>query len=230
MQTSSTTVINELFMNPTTIAALPGFLLSLGLAAVLGYALGQAYVRFGHSATNRRALARNFLLLTVTTTLVIAIIKSSLALSLGLVGALSIVRFRAAVKEPEELAFLFLAISTGLGLGAGQALITIVALAVIVGLIAVRSLARRRSDPPNLFVTVNGGRTGGLSGRQIMELLDECGAAAVLRRYEETPDGMEASYQVQFSDTLRIEEFTKRLRTIDGNVRVMCVEDRGICG
>jgi uncharacterized membrane protein YhiD involved in acid resistance len=60
----------------------------------------------------------------ITTTIVITIVKSSLALSLGLVGALSIVRFRAAIKEPEELVFLFLVIATGLGCGAGQIKIT----------------------------------------------------------------------------------------------------------
>ena len=52
-------------------------------------------------------------------------VKSSLALSLGLVGALSIVRFRAAIKEPEELIYLFLTIAAGLGTGAGQIKITI---------------------------------------------------------------------------------------------------------
>ena len=48
------------------------------------------------------------------------IVKNSIALSLGLVGALSIVRFRAAIKEPEELTYLFLVIATGLGTGSGQ--------------------------------------------------------------------------------------------------------------
>jgi uncharacterized membrane protein YhiD involved in acid resistance len=54
------------------------------------------------------------------------IVKNSLALSLGLVGALSIVRFRAAIKEPEELVYLFLIITAGLGCGSGQLKITIV--------------------------------------------------------------------------------------------------------
>ena len=61
---------------------------------------------------------------TVATVVVISIVKSSLALSLGLVGALSIVRFRSAIKEPEELAYLFLSIGIGLGLGAGQRVVT----------------------------------------------------------------------------------------------------------
>ena len=57
-------------------------------------------------------------LITMTTMLIISIVKSSLALSLGLVGALSVIRFRAAIKEPEELTYLFLTIAIGLGFGA----------------------------------------------------------------------------------------------------------------
>ena len=52
--------------------------------------------------------------------IIITIVKSSLALSLGLVGALSIVRFRTAIKDPEELSFLFISIAIGLGMGANQ--------------------------------------------------------------------------------------------------------------
>jgi hypothetical protein len=63
------------------------------------------------------------MMITMTTMLIITIVKASLALSLGLVGALSIVRFRAAIKEPEELAYLFLAIAIGLDFGAGQRVI-----------------------------------------------------------------------------------------------------------
>ena len=58
--------------------------------------------------------------------IIITIVKSSIALSLGLVGALSIVRFRAAIKEPEELTFLFICIAIGVGLGAGQRNIIII--------------------------------------------------------------------------------------------------------
>ena len=63
------------------------------------------------------------------------IVKNSLALSLGLVGALSIVRFRAAIKEPEELVYLFLIIAIGLGCGSGQ--IKIIVVGVLFSLIII---------------------------------------------------------------------------------------------
>ena len=100
---------------------LAAFVVDLLLAALLSWVLARMYTRFGTSLSNRRNFARNFVLLTTTTMLIITIVKSSLALSLGLVGALSIVRFRAAIKEPEELMYLFLSIGIGLGLGAGDA-------------------------------------------------------------------------------------------------------------
>ena len=80
----------------------------------------------------------------MTITLIISIVKSSLSLSLGLVGALSIVRYRAAIKEPEELAYLFITIAIGLGLGANQQLPTIVAFAIIVTTIVVRHFLTRK--------------------------------------------------------------------------------------
>ena len=78
------------------------------------------YIKYGRSMNNREYFGNIFILLSVTTCTVIIIVKYSLALSLGLVGALSIVRFRAAIKEPEELVYLFLTIALGLSFGANQ--------------------------------------------------------------------------------------------------------------
>src|SRR5512137_1601013 len=186
--------LRELLWNPEMVAGLPKLIVSLGIAALLGVILGRVYIHFGHSLSNRRQFARNFLILVVTTTLIVSIVRSSLALSLGLVGALSIVRFRAAIKEPEELAFLFLAISVGLGLGAGQALITVVALAVILGLIAIRGLVHRTPPQPNLYLTVTCPGSGRPSASQLMQLLKECGAAARLKRFDENPQTLEAAF------------------------------------
>ena len=61
-----------------------------------------------------------------------------MALSLGLVGALSIVRFRAAIKEPEELVYLFFAIAIGLGFGARQGLVTAITFFILLALLYAR--------------------------------------------------------------------------------------------
>lgn len=94
---------------------LGGYMLVGGVLAVFVRAL---YRRFAATVSNRDGFSRVFPLLTLATILIIFVVKSSLALSLGLVGALSIVRFRAAIKEPEEIVYLFFCISIGLALGA----------------------------------------------------------------------------------------------------------------
>src|SRR3990167_973316 len=124
-------VINLDSLGQATMVSPVGFIFNLLLAMFLGLILRDLYIRYGFSLTNRKTLASNFVMLILTTMFIITVVKSSLALSLGLVGALSIVRFRTAIKEPEELAYLFFCISIGLGLGADQVVITLVGFAAI---------------------------------------------------------------------------------------------------
>ena len=107
------------------------FILDLGLAAILGYGLGKVMLFSGPVSKTRQDLARSLIGLCVTTTMVISVIKSSLALSLGLVGALSIIRFRTAVRDPEELSFIYLAFAIGIGLGASQKTLVLACLCIL---------------------------------------------------------------------------------------------------
>ena len=91
-------------------------IINLIVGAVIALILKFHYKKFGSTLTNRDEFSNIFSYILLTTVLVISIVKSSLALSLGLVGALSIVRFRTPIKEPEELAYIFLSIALGLAL------------------------------------------------------------------------------------------------------------------
>ena len=104
--------------------------LYLFVAGLLSLYLRWVYRHCGASASDAESITRIFPLLTVVTTGVIVVVKSSLALSLGLVGALSIVRFRAAIKEPEELVYLFTCIAVGLSLGADQPIFAFLLVAI----------------------------------------------------------------------------------------------------
>ena len=106
-------------------------LLSFAGAIILSFCLKLIYETKSISLSNKTHISNMLPLLSLVTFLVILIVKSSLALSLGLVGALSIVRFRTPIKEPEELIYLFLAIAIGLGFGAGQIIPTSVIIIII---------------------------------------------------------------------------------------------------
>ena len=95
-------------------------LISFFCCVILSFALKYLYIEKATSLSNTFQIANSLPILSLIVFFVILIVKSSLALSLGLVGALSIVRFRTPIKEPEELIYLFLAIAIGLGFGAGQ--------------------------------------------------------------------------------------------------------------
>jgi hypothetical protein len=107
------------------------FIAALIFTAGTSKLLAMIYQEFGTALSNRVRFAGNFVILACTTMLVISVVKTSLALSLGLVGALSIVRFRTAIKDPEELAFLFLNIALGLGFGSGQIAYTLIGFVAI---------------------------------------------------------------------------------------------------
>ena len=106
----TTQITNE----PTTV------LLALLFCCVSGYLLKFFYDKYSNYNLSNNKISSILPILTIVTFLIITIIKSSIALSLGLVGALSIVRFRTPIKEPEELLFLFLSIALGIGYGSNQ--------------------------------------------------------------------------------------------------------------
>jgi len=151
----------------------------------------------------------------LTTVLVISVVKSSLALSLGLVGALSIVRFRTPVKEPEELAYLFVAIAIGLGLGADQTVITVVAALGILGVMALLGLARRDRPGKNLYLALDWKSTEPESPELLDQLTSTVGrhaASTDLRRFEVRDGSVEATLFVELSNSKSLTALTADLQ------------------
>ena len=134
--------------------SLTTFVLDVGIGLVLSLIVAWFYEHYGRSLSNRRKFGRLLPVLTVTTAIVITIVKSSLALSLGLVGALSIVRFRTAIKEPEELLYLFIAIMIGLGMGANQRWLTVIGVVILLAYMTARLVLRPDSYRENLYLNL----------------------------------------------------------------------------
>ena len=144
----------------------------------------------------------------MTTTLIITIVKSSLALSLGLVGALSIVRFRAAIKEPEELGYLFLTIAIGLGFGADQRAVTFVSFFLIVALILLyRSLTKTQLEQNNLFLKIRSREAKDINVEKLIDDVSRSVSSISLRRFEDVEQGVEAIFTIvvdSFSDFIHL--------------------------
>jgi uncharacterized membrane protein YhiD involved in acid resistance len=185
-------------MNSPAPFSLGALVLNLGVGLLLALVVAWYYERFGQSLSNRRKFAQLLPVLTLTTAIVISIIKSSLALSLGLVGALSIVRFRTAIKEPEELVFLFIAVAVGLGVGADQRWPVTVGVLVILGYMALRMLVTRKPQTSNLYLNVlvkEGEEQASLFSRvnaRLLEYVDQ----ADFRRLDSRDGAMQLTYLI----------------------------------
>lgn len=206
------------------------FLPALVATALLCWLLGQFYQRFGRSLSNRASLARNFLMIGMTTMLVITIVKASLALSLGLVGALSIVRFRTAIKEPEELSYLFLTIGIGLGMGANQWSVTLASFAVIMLILwlRARSMGVGADTGSHLYLTIQerGAERAPLAA--ITAALAAHCRELDLRRFDEAEDGLEVSYRVSFADYASLEKARDAVRALSPTMTLSFVDQDGL--
>lgn len=209
--------------------ALFTFVINLLLAAMLSFVLGRIYIRYGNALSNKRRFSSNFTILAVTTTLIITIVKSSLALSLGLVGALSIVRFRAAIKEPEELAYLFAVIAIGLGLGANQQLITIVGFLVTIVIIPTVSIARAAKENQNVFLNIVGhGNPHTIELTAIVDILTRHCSSVNLRRFDTSKEDFEASFLVEIDDIKKLNQTKGELLKLSESLRITVLDNREI--
>jgi len=110
-------------------------ILNLFFCIISSFILMYVYRYKSNALSSKIQISPIIPLLSNITFLVILIVKSSLALSLGLVGALSVIRFRTPVKEPEDLAFLFFAIALGIGYGAFQLYATSIIFVILITII-----------------------------------------------------------------------------------------------
>lgn len=221
-------MLDELLTIQTNQINLWAFMINLLLAAVTSFVLGRVYIHWGTSLSNRRKFASNFMLLTITTTFIILVVRSSVALSLGLVGALSIVRFRAAIKEPEELTYLFFAIGLGIGFGDNQRLITILALAAGILLIGLMRVFRKSGADVNLHVTVASHNPHKIGLDDIVAALRPHCAQMKLMRLDENEAVLEASFLVEFRSFNNLKQAKDALRGLSEFLEITFLDNKGV--
>jgi len=198
------------------------FMVQLILTVILSLLIGFFYIKYGNSLSNRKALSRVLVLVSLTTMIIITIVKGSLALSLGLVGALSIVRFRTAIKEPEELAYFFMVISIGLGIGAGQLLVTIIGTLFLSLVIVFINRQKTTEVLQNLIIRFRQQEENDLE--KAIELLKKHATQLELRRLDEDDQLSEVSFAVRFSSPDSLIAAKKELQAIFPSVSFSFLE------
>jgi len=200
------------------------FLFNIIIVALLTSVLRFYYIRFGNAISNRRKFGNNFLPLALGTLLIIMIVKSSIALSLGLVGALSIVRFRAAIKDPEELTYLFIAIGLGLAGGANQPILAIVAFTLIIGLLFINRLiignvSFKKED--KLFVNIS---TDEEDLGKVTALLTSIFPYVELKRLDTLEKGMDVSFVCKADSIDQLSKAKNEISQLSKQTRLSIVD------
>ena len=207
----------------------PEFVISLALTAITAYILKTVYVRFGQALSNRSIFGNTFVPIAMTTMVIITIVKSSLALSLGLVGALSIVRFRAAIKEPEELVYLFICIAIGLGYGANQINVTIIGfLMIVIAVALIRKSAFKVEKSNVMYLTISKKSKTRLDIEKILEVLETNSFEVDLKRLDESPSTNEASFVTGFQDKAQLLQLRDDLFKFDNQLEVTFLDNTKI--
>lgn len=193
-------------------------------AIIISFIVKAFYTRFSFSLTGKMHLGPIIPILTSVIFLVILIVKSSLALSLGLVGALSIVRFRTPIKEPEELVYLFLAIAIGLGFGAGYPLITsVITLSTLIIIYFFLSNKNISSNEYNLIVDWSNEK---ISYEIIVETIKKSSASLKLIRLENSETHKNSVFLIELDEKVNIDTLINQLKAIDNKINVSFFESK----
>ncbi|WP_299674536.1 DUF4956 domain-containing protein [uncultured Dokdonia sp.] len=196
------------------------------LCAVLLYLLSVVYNRYGQSISNRHQLSKVLMIVGLTTFIIISIVKSSLALSLGLVGALSIVRFRTAIKEPEELGYFFMAIAIGLGMGANQLLPTLVGFIVLLLIIVLQHKGQSSSITQNLLINLECDTDKKTTIiKEISDTVSENATQVDVKRIKHEATSVAINFLVKVKSLEDLNSINEKLIAIDPNIQVTFIDN-----
>ena len=202
-------IFANLFSSQTiTPASFPTILLSLALALAAGLFIGWVYRRNYRGVMYSNNFALTLIMMTLITCPVVMCIRESIQLSMGMVGALSIVRFRTAVKDPLDTAYMFWALTMGILLGAGQFFLTACAV-VGIGLL-LTLLVHIQSKGVNSYLLVV--RMSEDSERQANQLVNGL-KVSQLKSKTVSANGIEATYEVRVD---KPDALLNKLRGIPG--------------
>ena len=196
------------------------FIINLLITAFLSGLLAYTYTKIAKGFSDKGITSNNFIYVAMTTMLIITIVKSSLALSLGLVGALSIVRFRTAIKDPEELSYLFLSIRIGLGLGANQREITIIGFVIIVAVFILNNFKSTKYQEYNLYLVLKSVKSPNINMKDINDLLTRHCQIVDMKRYDENEVNSEIVYFINCTDINILNNIKHDLNKIDTKIDI----------
>lgn len=215
-------IFKSSFLERMNSVSLLDMIIALVLAFILGLLIMQVYKKTFKGVMYSEGFGVSLMALTLISTLIILAVTSNVILSLGMVGALSIVRFRSAIKEPLDIAFLFWSISVGIVLGAGLISLAVIG-SIFIGVIMVLFVNKKTVDNPYILV-VNCENDN--SERRALDLISNSVKKYVVKSKTVSPmGGIEMSVEIKLKETTT--GFVNELSTVKGISNVVLVSYNG---
>ena len=198
------------FLDRAASLSIPDIVVALLISFALGLFIFFVYARTFKGVMYSSSFAISLIAMNLITCLVILTVSSNLLVSLGMVGALSIVRFRTVVKEPLDLVYLFWSITAGIIVGAGLIPLAVIG-SVIIGLILFIFVSRKTSDMPYVVVISCAGE---LAESESLTLLGGHTKRHVVKAKSVSAEGVELTVEVRLKESSS--QFVNALLGIDG--------------
>ncbi|MBR5345325.1 MAG: DUF4956 domain-containing protein [Clostridia bacterium] len=190
--TSFKDIFKSSFLENVTAVSLPDMAIALALSFCLGLFIYFVYKKTYSGVMFSRTFGGSLVAMTMITTMVILAVTSNVVLSLGMVGALSIVRFRTAIKEPMDIAFLFWAIAAGIVLAAGMIPLAIVG-SIVIGILMIVFCNRKTIEKPFIAVVTC---QDGEAEKRVSEYLTRQVNKAIVKSKSAQQGSIELSYEL----------------------------------
>ena len=206
--------IEELIFNGPELV---NVLFSLSLSTILGGLISQLYKGTHRGLNYERSFMTSLVLMAPIVTLVMLYIRGDLVLSLGLIGSLSIVRFRTAIKDTRDMVFIFWVIAVGLGAGTFNWNIVLISSLFIMVIVIILYAIHYGHSENNDFILSFSGQCP-YESDQAREIIQRYTADARMRSYEVEGDQWEYVYELRFPETTSIaaDDLVKGLKTLPG--------------
>ena len=189
-------IFKSSFLESVTEFSAVDVMIGMVFALIIGLFIMLIYKKSFSGVMYSRGFAMSLVGLSLVTTLVIMAVTSNVVLSLGMVGALSIVRFRAAIKEPMEIVFLFWSLAVGIVIGAGMIPLAVIG-SLIIGLIFILFVNLKINHTPYILI-VNCADEN--AEKSAMELIEKSVGKYVVKSKTVNDSGIELTVEIRIKD------------------------------
>lgn len=214
-------IFKSSFLESVTEFSAVDTLIGMVFALVIGLFIFLIYKKTFSGIMYSTGFAMALVGLSMVTTLVIMAVTSNVVLSLGMVGALSIVRFRAAIKEPMEIVFLFWSLAVGIIIGAGMIPLAVIG-SVIIGIIFLLFTSKKTQNMPYILI-VN--CEGEKAEKSALELIKSSVSKYIVKSKTVNAAGIELTAEIRVKDTAT--DFVNRVNEVEGVSGVTLVTFNG---